>query len=97
MNYHFKSLYSNEQYTLQINRGSYSNGNVAMTLIDCVDGLPFATATINHNSLQEGEVAIKDYSENAGVLIFLLDNNIVKPPHRFINSGFVNIPVCKLK
>ena len=97
MNYQFKSPYGNSHYTLQIQYGTYQEGNTYMKLIDCADGFLFAIATVNLPGLTEGEVAIKNYSENEGVLYFLLENNIVEQPHRWINSGFVNIPVCRLK
>ena len=97
MNYQFQSLYGSSRYTLQIQYGTYQEGNTSMQLIDCADGFPFATATVNLPGLTENEVAIKNYSENEGVLIFLLDNEIIEAPHRFVQSGFVNIPVCRLK
>jgi len=97
MNYQFQSLYGSSRYTLQIQYGTYQEGNTSMQLIDCADGFPFATATVNLPGLTENEVAIKNYSENEGVLNFLLDNEIIEAPHRFVQSGFVNIPVCKLK
>ena len=97
MNYQFQSLYGSSRYTLQIQYGTYQEGNTSMQLIDCADGCPFATATVNLPGLAKNEVAIKNYSENEGVLIFLLDNNIIEAPHRFVQSGFVNIPVCRLK
>lgn len=46
--------------------------------------------------LQENEIAIKDYSENDGVLNDLVKMGIVSEPVRFVQSGFVNIPICKL-
>lgn len=97
MNYQFQSLYGGSRYTLQIQYGTYQEGNTSMQLIDCADGFPFATATVNLPGLTENEVAIKNYSENEGVLNFLLDNEIIEAPHRFVQSGFVNIPICRLK
>lgn len=97
MNYQFQSLYGSSRYTLQIQYGTYQEGNTSMQLIDCADGFPFATATVNLPGLTENEVAIKNYSENEGVLNFLLDNEIIEAPHRFVQSGFVNIPICRLK
>jgi len=55
------------------------------------------TATVYVEGLNPDEVAIKDYSENEGVLNTLLANDIVEPPHRVIQSGYVNLPICKLK
>ena len=53
--------------------------------------------SLKATSLLTDEVGIKDYSENEGVLDFLVKNNIVHPPHRHAQSGFVIIPVCRLK
>ena len=60
------------------------------------DGFPFAKCTVNIPGLEKDEVAIKDYSENEGMLDFLLSNSIVEKPHRYEHSGYVRIPVCKM-
>ncbi|MEK3977339.1 hypothetical protein MKZ20_21760 [Psychrobacillus sp. FSL K6-2684] len=41
-------------------------------------------------------VAIKNYSENTGVLDFLIEAGVIELPAFYVPSGFVNIPVCKL-
>jgi hypothetical protein len=46
--------------------------------------------------LEEGEVAVKDWSENEGMLNFLVENNFIEKPHRFVEQGYVRIPICKL-
>ena len=76
----------------------YKNDQVAIKLIDSSDGMPYATATlcVEDNLLKEGEVAIKDYSENEGILNSLIEANIVEPPHAVIQTSFVKIPICKL-
>jgi phosphoribosylformylglycinamidine (FGAM) synthase-like amidotransferase family enzyme len=68
-----------------------------ISLIDTKDGMPYATASTYIPGLSVGEYAIKDYSENEGILNFLLENNIIEAPHRFAESGYVTIPICKLK
>jgi hypothetical protein len=68
-----------------------------ISLIDSADGMPYATASTYLPGLKEGEYAIKDYSENEGVLNFLLENNIIESPHRFGRSGYVIIPICRIK
>lgn len=79
-------------------RGQYANGGtVSLQLVDAVDHCPYATCTVNLEGLEPDEVAIKNYSENEGMLTFLVGEDIVEPPHRVIPSGFVNIPVCRLK
>jgi|7_EtaG_2_1085326.scaffolds.fasta_scaffold45129_5 hypothetical protein len=59
---------------------------------------PVATASVNlvGTELGEGEIAIKDYSENTGMLYTLIDAGIVSEPVRFETSGLVSIPICKL-
>jgi len=76
---------------------SYPKGGRAIILTDAEDGSPFATATVRIDGLAENDVAIKNYSENAGMLEFLIENNIVEPPHREVESGFVTLPICRLK
>ena len=85
--------------SLQINivKSKYGNGHNKIQMMDTEDGMPYATASVSIPDLTEDEVGVKDYSENEGVLAFLLENNIVEPPHRTVSSGFVNIPVCRLK
>lgn len=41
-------------------------------------------------------IAVKDYSENTGLLNELLRLGIVSKPSWFIASGFVRIPVCRV-
>ncbi len=82
----------------------YHNGRTAIQLVasendeDVCEGEPIATATVNipSASLASDEVLIKNYSENEGLLEILTKANIVKPTGRFIDSGFVSIPVCQL-
>ena len=75
----------------------YRNGGTAIELSEAKTGEPIAIATVWVEGLKEDEVAIKDYSENSGMLLALVANGIVTAPHREVNSGFVTIPICKLK
>ena len=86
-----------ERYLLFIKRETYKGGKVRLQLYDSKDGTPYATATASiKEELEPGEVAIKDWSENEGILDFLVQNKIVKDPHRFVESGYVKIPICEL-
>lgn len=78
-------------------KDKYLTGGVALELI-CPDGEPMTTATVNMPccGLNDGEICIKNYSENEGLLEILEAANIVKATGRKIPSGFVEIPVCKL-
>ena len=96
MTYNYNTPYGTTvPISLQI--GKYANGHSKIQMIDMTDGFPYATASVSVPDLADGEVGIKNYSENEGVLEFLLENNIVEQPHRFVESGFVIIPICKLK
>jgi hypothetical protein len=85
------------RYLVFVRRESYPDGSVRIQLYDSSDGTPYATATsIIQEILEPGEVAIKDWSENEGMLNFLVENRFVKPPHRYSDQGFVKVPICKL-
>jgi len=92
----FTPAYSDESDTLYISRKKYVSGNTCINLIDAVDHFPYMCATINLEGLSETEVAIKNYSENEGILPVLIAEGIIKEPHRYVNSGFVKIPICEL-
>ncbi len=85
-----------QEHVLYIQRQKYSNGNTRINLIDAIDHCPYATCTINMNEIESGEVAIKNYSENVGILELLIENKIIEKPHRLVNQGHVIIPICKL-
>ena len=85
-------------YNLELELGIYHNGQVCLRLRDMEDKMPYATATVcvENDLLQKGEVAIKDYSENEGILNALIEADIVEPPHAFIQADYTKIPICKL-
>ena len=58
---------------------------------------PFGMITVNvQQELKSGRVAIKDWSENEGLLDVLVEEGIVSEPLAYIPSGFVEIPVCRI-
>ena len=85
------------RYLVFVRKEKYPNGSTRIQLYDSSDGCPYATATSTiEGDLEEGEVAIKNWSENEGMVDFLVENNFVENPHRFVQQGFVKIPICKL-
>ena len=94
----FKLTAHGNDYNVTVKLGKYSNGRVAIHLDDVNDGYPYATATVNIDNvlLDDDEVLIKDYSENEGMLNFLIKNNIVTPTPNGVQSGFVWLPVAVL-
>lgn len=57
---------------------------------------PWTTATVNIGGLRDNEVAIKNYSENEGLLDVLIGLGVIEPPHRQVQSGFVLIDICNM-
>lgn len=87
-----------KNWACRVQEGRYGNGRTALQLVDAEDGAPVATATVNlvDQPLAEGEVFVKDYAENAGMLDALTKAGIVEPTGERVRSGFVDIPKCKL-
>jgi hypothetical protein len=87
-------------------KGEYPNGRMAYALTawednpeqDIFEGMPIATVSINipEVELAEGEVIVKDYSENTGMVQALISAGIVEPTGKVVDSGFVTCPICKL-
>ena len=77
---------------------TYSNGKPVIDFYETETGEPYLTATTNIDGLNlaQDEILIKDYSENEGVLDFLIQNKIVEPTGKYVESGWVKIPICKL-
>lgn len=81
--------------------GSYPNGRIAIRLLPVIreanETLLVATVNVPSLTLDENEVCVKDYSENAGVLQDLIEGGVVLAPTRRIAlSDFVSADVCKL-
>ena len=55
-----------------------------------------ATLNLPEEDLEPDEVIIKDYSENEGIYDCMLKAGHIGPALRYVNSGFIKAPVCKL-
>lgn len=75
---------------------TYQFGQGTALTIKDEDGESIAIASVNIGSMPAGCIAVKNYSENEGILDWLIENKIVDKPSCIILSGFVCIPVCKL-
>lgn len=84
-------------YDVIIAERCYSNNRLALEILDSEDGIPVMVATVNipEVPLNEGEIIIKNYSENEGVLDFLQQNGLVGEVLREVQTGFVKCPVVK--
>ena len=85
-----------EQCNVYITRYGFDQ-HFGIVLESANDGMPVAKATSWYHGLENREFAIKDYSENEGMLDCLLEANIIEPPHRKVQSGFVELHIVKLK
>jgi len=76
----------------------YFNKRTAIELIEIGTNEPIAVATVNlpDIDLKQDEVAIKNYSENEGMLNVLITTGIVSTPIDLVHSGYVEIPICRL-
>ena len=78
--------------------GEYGNGRMVIQLFQTGVESPYlvATATVNlpDEKLDTDEIAIKDYSENEGMLTALVEAGIVTKIKRLVSSGYVIIPIC---
>jgi hypothetical protein len=77
--------------------GKYYNGNLKIQIMSSSEG-PVVTATCNVDVvLDNGLVAIKNWSENSGVDIFLMTEHIIEiTPEFSIEVGYTSSPVYKL-
>jgi hypothetical protein len=65
-----------------VSTATYSNGRLAIRLIDPEDGSPQVTASVNlpDEPCPDGCTYMKTYSENEGILEDLIAAGIVTPP-----------------
>ena len=86
-------------YTLSVEMTRYAgNDRPAIQVIDTEDGYPYCMATVNmpDMDLADNEVAIKNWSENEGILECLQANGVVGPTKRRMPTGFVYVDIVDL-
>jgi len=86
-----------KQWDCEVHFAMYGNKRTAIKLMNAEEG-PIATASVNlpDEPMADNEIGIKDYSENEGMLEVLMEAGIVSKPDRYVASGWVHIPICKL-
>jgi hypothetical protein len=81
-------------------KGKYHNGEIALQVKDPQTGEALLTVTScleeYNEHPAEGNVFVKTYSENEGVLECLVDQGVVSEPVRAVQVGWVNFYECKL-
>lgn len=79
----------------------YQFGGTALVLKEYNEGSKewevtlIATTKLDYYT-KDDEVLIKNYSENSGILEWLIINGIVSKPLAVIETGYVQIPLCKV-
>lgn len=75
-----------------------NNQRIAISLVDLITHEHYLVATVNltNEDLEYNEVAIKNWSENEGILEALIKAHIISPPHRQIPVGFTIAHICYL-
>ena len=92
------TTYTYRDTTVILEKRQYANNKrLRIDMIDMEDGTPYATVTVNlpNEKMESNEIAVKDHSENEGMLKFLQNNNIVGPVKRYARSGYVEIPIVE--
>lgn len=76
-------------YKCRIEFSQYQQGTAKLQLWDVLSHAPCATATVNIPGvhLEEDEVIIKNYAENAGMLSALVRAGVVAPTGRTVPVG----------
>lgn len=94
-------------YPCSMQFDKYRNtGNIAIQLAindpegalsDVFHGEPVCVATVNLMQLPADRIAVKNWSENTGMVESLVEAGFIDPdPCDHIESGFVSVPVHKL-
>lgn len=86
----FKGLMNFNLYT--------SDDSMFIELVDDEGPIMVMTVCLNQNDLEEDVILVKDYAENAGITLALIDAGIIFPDSvDTFNSGFVTIESYRLK
>ena len=88
--------WSGESQEVHLETNTYANGRLALAL--WTDTEPYAKLTVNlpDEHLNEGEVFIKDWAENALLVEDLLEAGWITKAGREVNSGYVFPLVARL-
>ena len=89
-----------ETYDVVVVFSRYIPGRrTAIQLVDSNTGEPVAMATVNlpDEPMAANEIAVKNYAENEGMYDWMIAQGFIEPVHRVVRSGYVDIPICRLR
>lgn len=80
-----------------VNKEIYGNDRLALQLYIAETGEPMATATVNIPDcpLEDGEILIKNWSENAGILEALASAGYIEDTGKTYPTGWTEANICK--
>lgn len=77
--------------------GNYINGNLAISIYNDTDGLIVKVTMNPGKEIPVSMIAIKDYSENKGMVDWLLSMDMIEvEPNMIITEGWITVPVHRL-
>jgi len=88
-----------QTWEVEVLKQEYNNGGIALTLVG-FDTEPYdpdetfyigdvLCATVWVEGLLSGEIAVKNYGENQGILDWLLENNFIDTPVNLLDGFYV--------
>ena len=87
-----------KQWECSLAFGEYQNGRTILFLNDnaTLEDVLCASVNLPDEAIGSNEIAIKNYSENKGVLDVLIEYKVVSKPKRYVNLTHVSVPICEL-
>ena len=87
-----------KQWECSLAFGEYQNGRTILFLNDnaTLEDVLCASVNLPDEAIGSNEIAIKNYSENEGVLDVLIEYKVVSKPKRYVNLTHVSVPICEL-
>ncbi len=78
--------------------GRYAGDRVACMIVDAATGELLMKASINlpNEPIADNQFFVKTWSENEGVLAFLLTNGLVRSTGRSARTGFASAPLVEI-
>lgn len=85
--------------------GKYHNGRTALSYVSYDEDMGMneqqcvASVNLSDNinvEFTDDTIAVKNYSENEGILDMMIAAGHVSKPLLWVEQGFVKIPICKL-
>ena len=83
---------------VEVKLSKYATGERIALGIFTIEGefLTVATTNLPEIEIEEGQTFLKTWSENEGILEWLIENKIVSEPIKWVKTGFVEAPLVEV-